>query len=290
MFFLQPIDEIDDRIDHGSGRIEKDHMAHIGNDHQVRARNLAMQALGVFYRRHLVLSTPQNQHGLAHDLQVRRNRIDITGNEQADVLVEDLLAQFAVPLIDVLVDDVAETVDILDRVGERRAQVTNHIFVACLFGCVEVLALLYIGQRPVFSERVQIANSIDEYDRSHPIAIQPGGENLRHTAAEADAHENDVSEIEVPQQVVEHVGLAPDGCVGGPGMIGLPESKHIDGVDRSLQTAQLRNNTLPGEGARWNIVQQNNGPVGPIFRALNDITDSIVNRTRRAPLQSAGYI
>src|SRR6266487_815496 len=210
-------------------------------EHQVRACNLAMQALGVFYRRHLVLSTPQNQHGLAHDLQVRRNRIDITGNEQADVLVEDLLAQFAVPLIDVLVDDVAETVDILDRVGERRAQVTNHIFVACLFGCVEVLALLYIGQRPVFSERVQIANSIDEYDRSHPIAIQPGGENLRHSAAEADAHENDVSEIAVPQQVVEHVGLAPDGCVGGPGMIGLPESKHIDGVDRSLQTAQLGN-------------------------------------------------
>src|SRR5205814_17432 len=80
--------------------VEEDQMASSGDCDQLRLRDLAVQALSGFDWCLLIFFSPDNQRRLAGCCQIRRDRVGIIGNQQADMLEEHLFAQLAVPGID----------------------------------------------------------------------------------------------------------------------------------------------------------------------------------------------
>jgi hypothetical protein len=97
---------------HSIGSIEQDQVASVRNDHQLRARNFTMETLPIRQWNLLILIGPDNQRWFGSDLQVGGYSIEIIGNEQPNMLKKYFLAQFAIPWLDIVINDPTEVFSI----------------------------------------------------------------------------------------------------------------------------------------------------------------------------------
>src|SRR5690242_9418356 len=200
------------------------------------------------------------------------------------MLEEDFFAQFAVPLVHILIQHILKTFGVLGAVRECRAQVMYHIFDFGVLGSIEIASLLHFRKGPVFRECMQVASGIDQAQASSLLSAQSCCQDLRYSSTEAMSHEDDVGEIEVLQEIRQHICMAPDGGICRPGMFRLTVAEHIESIDRSPKSGELRNDGLPDEGSCRDIVQQHDSSICSMLCALNNIADIVVNRMCYAPL------
>src|SRR6185312_1135976 len=92
------------------------------------------------------------------------------------------------------------------------------------------------------------------------------------------AHQHDVREVKRAQAGGQHVGLTPDGDVGGPGVVGFAIAEHIEGVDGALG-GQRGRDMPPGDRVAGQSVQQHDSAIGTVFLALESVAEGVVNRT-----------
>src|SRR5437588_699407 len=116
---------------------------------------------------------------------------------------------------------------------------------------------------------MQIASSINQDQCSGLLAAQACRQDLCYSSSQAIPHEYNICEIEVLQEIRQHICMAPDRGICWPGMLGLTIAEHIEGVDCTPKSGELRHNTLPDEGPCWNIVQQNDGSIRSMLCTLN---------------------
>src|SRR5712692_110354 len=100
------------------------------------------------------------------------------------------------------------------------------------------------------------------------------------------SNQHNVGEIQLLEQHLQAIGMAPVRGIRWPRMIGLSIAKHIDSVDSAVCAGKLGYYLSPGICARHNIVEQHNCPICPVFGSLNNITQRVVNYMGRAPLRS----
>ncbi len=186
-------DEIYDELAHAVRRVAQQQMAGAGNQRHARARDITFEPSPQRERRHAVLLAPDDQGWYAQLLEVRRNREGVIGQHLAYVLEQELAPQVAVPGRDVRVRGAAgELLGVHGAVGQRGAQVGEHLLCARVSWRVRIVALLHLRHGPIRRVGVRVGVGTQQRERRRPLAKQPRRQHLRDAATDPYADEHHI--------------------------------------------------------------------------------------------------
>ena len=109
---LKTPNEINHCLSNSVWCIKQHQMVRIGDNNQLRTRNLTIETLRIPQRNVDILLSPDNQRWLSSYSDIASDSIHVIGNQQANMLEENFLAQLAVPRSDIIVDNSFEVFNI----------------------------------------------------------------------------------------------------------------------------------------------------------------------------------